>query len=72
MSLLHLGLSFIGYALTAFFFNLSGLKLSTSVNIDSGSFTNTDLKICACDASSVFLNIFILTDVIIESFKKVI
>jgi hypothetical protein len=72
MSLSHRGLSFRGYALIAFFFNLSGLKLSTSVNADNGIFTKFDLKICAIDASSLFLNIFILMDVSIESCKKFI
>jgi hypothetical protein len=62
----------MGYALTAEFCNLSGLKLSTSANVANGIFTNFDLKICATDASSLFLNIFISTDVSIESCKKFI
>lgn len=62
----------MGYALTAESCNLLGLKLSTSTNVDNGIFTNFYLKICAIDASSLFLNIFILTDVSIESCKKFI
>ena len=63
ISLLPRGLSFNGYAFTADFCNLFGLKLSTLLNVFNGILINFDPKICAFDEDYLFLNIFKWTDV---------
>ena len=48
--------------------NITGSTKISTLNVDNGILTKFDLKICAKEASFLFLNCFIVTDVPTESF----